>query len=195
MKTAITFGIDFIIRLNKKQKDKALLYARITVNGDRKEISLKQEIITKEWDTNKEIVRGKSEEARTLNNYIEDVRFGLKEKYRMLVDKQLPISADAIKNAYLGNHPLQKSGRTVGELLKYHTKIATDTLEKGTLKNYGATEKYIERFIKLKFREDDILLSDVNYEFMTELEHLYVIIQLKPMIHAKETELRSTWNV
>lgn len=171
MKTTITFGIDFIIRLNKKQKDKALLYARITVNGARKEISLKQDIVAKDWDTNKEAVRGKSEETRTINNYIEDVRYALKEKYRMLVDKQLPICADAIKNAYLGNHAVQKSGRTVGELLKYHTKIATDTLEKGTLKNYGATDKYIKNFIKLKFKEDDISLTQLDYEFMTELEH------------------------
>ena len=44
MKTAFTFSIDFIIRLNKKDRTLALIYARITVNGDIKEISLKEQI-------------------------------------------------------------------------------------------------------------------------------------------------------
>ena len=70
MRTEISFGIDFIIRLNKKQKDKALLYARVTVNGIRTEISLKEEIMARDWDRKQEIVKGKSQEARTINHYI-----------------------------------------------------------------------------------------------------------------------------
>jgi len=120
MRTEITFAVDFIIRLNKTQKAKALLYARVTVNGDRKEISLKHSFNVKDWDGRQEIVKGKSQEARTINNYIEDVRFRLKEKYRLLLDKQSTITAQAIKDAYLGKHALQKSGHTVMELLKYH---------------------------------------------------------------------------
>lgn len=171
MKTEITFGIDFIIRFNKTQKERALLYARITANGERKEMSLKQEVNTRDWDSAREIVKGKSEEARSINNYIEDVRYGLKEKYRMLIDKQQIVSADAIKKAYLGTHSVQKSEQTMSSLMKYHRKIASDTLEKGTLKNYGATEKYLMNFIKFSMKENDIYLSQVNYEFMTELEH------------------------
>ncbi len=70
MRTEITFAIDFIIRLNKTQRDKALLYARVTVNGDRKEISLKHSFNAKDWDGRQEIVKGKSQEVRSINNYI-----------------------------------------------------------------------------------------------------------------------------
>lgn len=171
MRTENTFAIDFIIRLNKTQKDKALLYARVTVNGDRKEISLKHSFNAKDWDGRQEIVKGKSQEARTINNYIEDVRFRLKEKYRLLLDKQSTITAQAIKDAYLGKHALQKTGHTVMELLKYHARIAGDKLEPGTLKNYGATEQYLKAYIKFKYNKEDIFLTQLDYEFITELEH------------------------
>ncbi len=171
MKTVSTFSIDFIIRLKKQQKERALLYVRITVNGNRTEISLKEEIITRDWDKKQEIVKGKSKEIKTINNYIEDVRFRLKEKYRMLIDKQSHITSQSIKDAYLGNHTLQKSGHTIGELLRYHEKIAIDKLEPGTLKNYGATEQYLKGFIKSKYKTDDIFLAQLDYEFITELEH------------------------
>ena len=50
MKSNNTFSIIFIIRLNKKDKSFALLYARILANGERTEISLKETIKTDEWD-------------------------------------------------------------------------------------------------------------------------------------------------
>ena len=42
MKSTHSFAIDFIKRLCKEDKKKALMYARITVDGERKEISLKE---------------------------------------------------------------------------------------------------------------------------------------------------------
>jgi len=50
MKSTNTLSINFIIRMNKKDKAKALVYARVLVNGKRTEISLKEQIKTAEWD-------------------------------------------------------------------------------------------------------------------------------------------------
>jgi len=45
MKSTNTFGIQFIIRLPRNENNlQALVYARITVNGRRAEISLKQKV-------------------------------------------------------------------------------------------------------------------------------------------------------
>ena len=38
------------------------IFARITVDGDRKEISLKENIKTSDWDSAREIVNGKDRE-------------------------------------------------------------------------------------------------------------------------------------
>lgn len=51
MKKMNTFGIQFVIRLPKQQKSEmATVYARITVNGRRSEISLKSKVSSKAWD-------------------------------------------------------------------------------------------------------------------------------------------------
>lgn len=97
-----TFSVNFIIRYNKKNRSVALIYARIMVNGEIKEISLKETIKSADWDTARESVKGKSTQAKAINRYIEDVRFRLKEKYRMLEEKNYLVTASAVKEAYLG---------------------------------------------------------------------------------------------
>jgi hypothetical protein len=77
MKANHTFAIDFIARLYSDRKT-AKLFVRITVNGDRKEISLKETINHKDWESSSETVKGKSIWVKSLNTYIEDVRYRIK---------------------------------------------------------------------------------------------------------------------
>jgi hypothetical protein len=46
MRSTHSFTIDFVIRKDKENKKRALLDARVTVDGERKEISLKEHIDT-----------------------------------------------------------------------------------------------------------------------------------------------------
>lgn len=102
MRTGNTFGIDFVVRHDKKDKAVASIYARITVDGDIKEISLKQKVVVTQWDSRSERIKGKGTEQQRLNAHIDNVRFLLTEKYRMLQDKGAAITAEAVKVAYLG---------------------------------------------------------------------------------------------
>ena len=81
MKTNSTFGVIFFTRLNSKKTDQALIFVRITVNGKRSEISLKRNVSQKLWDKNKGKVKGNSQEARDLNNYIQQVQNKLYDSY------------------------------------------------------------------------------------------------------------------
>ena len=50
MKTTHSFSIDFVTRLCKENKKFALIYVRITVDGERpKEISIKEKIVAADW--------------------------------------------------------------------------------------------------------------------------------------------------
>ncbi len=171
MKANNSFTIDFITRLNKNDKSKALVYARITVNGERTEISLKEQVDPECWDSDREEVIGKSQAFKGINKYIEDVRYKLKEKYRMLLDKGSTITVDCIKQAYLGRNSVQKSEHTLCELIDLHTKIQFPKLRPGTTKNYNATEKYVKAFMPDKYKSGDINLLALDFEFITELEY------------------------
>ncbi|NQX99825.1 MAG: site-specific integrase, partial [Flavobacteriaceae bacterium] len=74
MKTKHTFGVLFFTRSNSKLKDSVLIFVRITVNGKRSEISLKRNIPSKQWDKHKNRVRGNSQEARMINNHIQQIQ-------------------------------------------------------------------------------------------------------------------------
>lgn len=65
MKSKNTFGIQFVLRLPKNKKNEmATVYARITVNGRRTEISLKNKISINNWDDIKGRAKGKQPEAQ-----------------------------------------------------------------------------------------------------------------------------------
>jgi hypothetical protein len=55
-------------------------------------------------------------------------------------------------------------------LIRYHETNSRILLSKGTMKNYGATEKYIQKFLQYKYRVDDIRLINLNYQFITQFE-------------------------
>jgi len=169
MKTTHSFATDFLIRLSKENKKKALIYARITVDEERREISLKEQIDASEWNKEKEMLTGKTERTKSINQFIEDVRFKIKEKYRQLCDKDALITAEIVKQAYLGNH-LQLKGHKLTELMKFYCDIWKEKLQPGTYKNMGATVKYVTRYLTRDYPDGDIFLSQLDIEFITRLE-------------------------
>jgi hypothetical protein len=60
----------FYLRKAKTKKNgEAPIYLRITVDGIRTETSAGRSINPAKWDSDLQMQKGKSEEARTLNNY------------------------------------------------------------------------------------------------------------------------------
>lgn len=167
MRTTNSFGILFCVRTQFQSEGTAPLVVRITVDGIRKEISLKKRVPVAKWNSAKEIVSGTDHETKSLNNYIAEVRTELHNCYRaMQIDKKL-ITALAIKQAFLGDDPNQKS---LLDVIEYHNKSMLETLTWGTAKNYYTTKKYVAEFLKEKKGTTDIYLSQLNYKFLTEFE-------------------------
>jgi integrase/recombinase XerD len=170
MNESQSLGIDFIIRKCKADKQRGDIYARITVDGGQREISIKEQIRAADWISESEIVKGKSIEARAINERINNIRFRIKDKFRLLEDKGELITAESLKHAYLGVQNKLK-GRKLKELLNYYKEIWILKSKPGGFKNYKTTIKYIERFLEYKYNGTDIFLSQVNMEFATNFEH------------------------
>lgn len=167
MRTTNTFGIQFIIRKNKAKDGLTPIYARITVDSRRVEISLKRWINPDDWNSSKGMARGSREEIKSLNHYLEEVNTRLVECYQeMQVQKRL-ITADAIKNMFLG---IDQKEYTLCKLVNYHNEVMKETLAWGTLKNYFTTQKYIQKFLKERFGTTDIFLSELSFKFITDFE-------------------------
>ena len=51
-----TFSIIFLLKRKKKNKQKMFpIYSRVTINGERIELSTKRSILLKNWDTKRQI--------------------------------------------------------------------------------------------------------------------------------------------
>ena len=161
MQTRHSFGIDFLIRKCKEDNKRALIYVRITVDKERKEISIKENIDVKDWDSKKEIVKGKSINVKGINGHIEETRFRIRSKYRNLEETNALITAETVKQAYLGIQSSQKEHKVI-ELLDYYNKIWVEKLKKGGFKNYRTTIEYIKLFISRQFPNGDAYLSQLN---------------------------------
>lgn len=170
MERTISLGIDFIIRKCKADKNRADIFARITVNGDRKEISIKEQIASADWNSARESVNGKTTEIKAINYAIENTRFRIKEKYRALEDSGVLITAEIIKNSYLGIQNNQK-GHKLCELLEYYQKIWRFKMKAGGFKNYYTTIAYLKLYLGRNFSGSDIYLSQVNMQLATDFEH------------------------
>jgi len=179
MKTTHTFGIQFIIRTGKKDKEKGLVYARITVETRRIEISLKKTIAVEEWNKARGIAKGFSPEAKKFNSYLEHVRSQLTDAYRELQINKEKISPENIKALFLGD----SDEHTLIELVDYHNTTQSSVLSPGTIKNYRTTKKYLQRFLKSQFKSSDIYLAQVNYKFIIDFE--YYLRNYQPVDHRK----------
>lgn len=165
-----SFGMCFLIRKTKADKKRADIYARVTVDGEEKEFSIKEQIDTVSWNKEKGLVKGNSVEVKSINEHLNNIRFEIKNKYRALLDAGEIITAESIKNAYLGVQTNQKS-HTLRELLKYYKQIWELKLKNGGFKNYKTTIKYLELFLESRYPSGDVYLSQVNGQFATDFEH------------------------
>ena len=168
MRSSNTFGIQFVIRLPKQQKsNQATVFARISVNGRRCEISLKKKVDPQNWDDAKGKARGTKDEIRKLNEHIERVRTIIADGYHQLIQQKKVITVDAVKSLFLGT---DQNEITLIKLGEYHNTEMKDKLADGTMKNYYTTQKYIAKFLKEKYHRNDICLAELNYKFILDFE-------------------------
>ncbi len=172
MRTTHSFSVEFIKRpsRSKKKANKANIYARIWVDGEAAEISLKEEIDANAWDGQAEQVKGRSIQVKSLNDHIDNIREKIRNKYRILQQAEALITAESVKQEYLGMQS-QLKGHKLIELMNYYKKIMEPELKPGGFKNIKTTVNYVELFLKTNFPSGDIFLSQVTNEFATNFKH------------------------
>ena len=78
---------------------KAPIEITITINGDRCSFSSGKQVAIEKWDKNKQKVKGKDEEAQSLNNCLKAIKAKLYQK-RELLERGFIITADLLRDAY-----------------------------------------------------------------------------------------------
>jgi site-specific recombinase XerD len=165
MESRVTYSTTFIIRTARTSNGEVPIYCRITVNSARSEFSIKRSVLESQWDNGK--VKGNNEAAKALNSYLKQIEARIFEHYREMLAAKQTVTSDALKNAYLG---LGAKEHSLQDLVEYHNNYEKQRLEWGSIKNHFTTQKYITRFLKEKYKMNDIFLSQLQFKFLTDFE-------------------------
>ena len=183
MRANNTFGVHFVLRANRGKNGKAAIYVRIVVNRSRSEIALKRLVDISDWNPAKGMAKPKSESLKSLNSYLEQTRGHLSSYYQEFQLQKKLVTADALKNKFIG---VEEQEHTLCTLMDYHNLHMKEVLAAGTIKNYYTTVRYLKEFVVKQFKKKDIYLSELDYQFITNFEYFLRIYQ--PIDHHKGME-------
>ncbi|RKE92287.1 site-specific integrase [Ichthyenterobacterium magnum] len=182
MQSQTTFTLSFWVNATRVKNNLVSVFARVTVNGKRANISLKRKVVLSEWDSKKGKARGNKQESRLLNRYLDLVKNRIYEAHDELVKEKTFICAQSIKARFLGEDSEEYSLLT---LVDYHNTQMSESLTYGTLKNYFTTQKYIKLFLTKK-KAQDIYLSQLTFRFLVDFEKF--LRSYVPEDHQKKME-------
>ncbi len=168
------FNVLFYIRKDKADdKGLAPIYCRITVDGKRAELAIKREIHPDKWEpTAKGYVKGNKEEAKSINAYIDAVKFKIHEHQKLLMDNNKPATAEAIKNSFLG---ISEKSRSVFKIFEEHNAKVKALVNKdfapGTLDRYETCLKHLREFVMHRYKSQEFFIGGVDNEFIHEFDY------------------------
>lgn len=172
MKNSQSFSI--LIWANKAKTDNkgyVPLYARVTVNGKRAEISLKKKINPAKWDVQNGFMRGSTEETRAVNKHIGDVKNEIWCIYTEKQKEDTGFTAEDIKHKYTGQDDIHYS---LLEVFDRHNKemealVGKDVVA-ATLTKYKTIRSKVAAYIKYQYGKSDLFLDTLEFDFITGFE-------------------------
>jgi site-specific recombinase XerD len=169
MRTTSTFSILFWLYSKRIKNSEAPLYARITVDGKKLNLSLKRRIDTRQWIPTKQRVKGNSEKSKGLNQFLDEVHSKLFQCYQELRLEGQRITPQTIKSRYLGDEKNERY--TLKDIIEYHNTNMFSKLHFNTSRLYLTSQRYILLFIQKNYKVEDIELTDLNYKFILDFEN------------------------
>ncbi len=184
MKKQETFSIRFFTRKGKSVKtDESPLSARITVNGERIEMSMGRYVIDRLWHEKLQKCEGNSKEARLLNGFLEATTFKLNEIRQRLIIEGKEVTADFIKARYKGlPDPDEVKNPTVLELYDEHNRkfkelIGTKSHSPATYQRHLTSKGHVAAYIQHQYKKEDLEWNKVDFSFLNNFEHYFKAVR------------------
>ena len=165
-----SFAILFFIRDSRVRKDGTTsIEVVLTVNGERCAFSTGKKVKSCNWDKNKQQVKGKDEEAQSLNNYLKAIKAKLYQKEAELLDRGFIITADLLRDAYFDKVESIKE-RSLFEVFEEHNqeqeKMIGNGVSKATHWVSVYTIRLLREFVQQKYKREDLYLRELNLNFI-----------------------------
>lgn len=158
-----TFKVLFYTKNQSVKNGKAPIMGRITINGTQAGFSCKKEVSLNLWDVKANRAKGKSEEARTLNQELDNIKAQITKHYQYICDHDSFVTAKKVYNRYVGFgeecHTLMALFKE--QLASYKEKIGKGKAE-STYRGLVADYKSLLLFMKSKKNIEDIAIDELE---------------------------------
>jgi site-specific recombinase XerD len=116
-------------------------------------------------------MKGTSEEARTINGHLENLKALVLKSESNLLKKDIPINDETFKNEMFGT---KERRRMLVPIFEEHNRKIKELLgteyAPGTLERYRTSLKHTQDFIFWKYKISDINIDNIDHAFITEYE-------------------------
>jgi site-specific recombinase XerD len=169
-----TFGLHFFLRKSKKKNNgESMIFIRITVDGESREISTKRKCMPHKWNASYGRLLGKTEEARSINAYLDTYQQKVFEAKRKLLECDTELTAENIKAVMLCVDIYHRKHMLM-EVFMQHNLQMKDLVGKeyapATYIRFETTLRHTKNFIYWKYKVHDMDIRKINYELISEFE-------------------------
>jgi integrase len=151
----------------------ASIKVRITINKSRKEFSTAIFIPPKFWSTEKQKVLEEAENAGTINSQISLIKQKLGRAFLMLQIQGGSFDVDDVYKIYCGVETKKEMGAIAIYTVHntYYKKLVGKDLKEVSWQKFENTKGHLQDFIKRKYKQNDIKLSKLKFQFIKDFEY------------------------
>lgn len=157
--------------INPSAAGKLPIYIRITVNGQRYSFSTKRFVEPKLWSSTLGEMKGKSDEACSINTYLKVLKNKIFDIQMELVHNKVPLTIEVFKEKLNGT---QERARMLMPIFQDHNDRIKELVGKeyapGTLERYTTSLSHTKSFLEWKYKKSDIDILEINHLFITDYE-------------------------
>lgn len=167
------FNLLFFLKKNKGTKsDEALIFLRITLNGQRAEFSTGRRCLPSQWSTSASKLIGATNEIKAFNMYLNTIQMKIYDAHRQLMQAGETITAESLKNKYQGK---TDRPRMIMEIFQDHNDrmkaLVGTEYAKLTHVRYTTSLNHTLDFIKWQYKVNDMDITKINHAFVTDYEY------------------------
>jgi site-specific recombinase XerD len=147
------------------------IYIRVTVDGERIELSTKRYTHPDKWSIEGSCMKGTTIEAKSINSHLDALKAKVYEYQQQLIREDEPVNAENMRNKILG---IEKRKHMLVPIFQQHNDEIRALIGKdyaaATLVRYETSLKHTMDFMKWKYKISDIDIRKIDHEFITSYE-------------------------
>jgi hypothetical protein len=161
----------YLKRVKVNAQGLAPIFQRITINGRRLDNSTGKFVDPDKWHSEMSKMRGTSEEARSINGHLENLKSKILNVEKNLIKKDISVNFESFKNELTGK---KERERMLIPIFQEHNRKIKELVGQeyapGTLERYETSLKHTKNFLLWKYNLTDINIEKIDHAFITEYE-------------------------